>query len=226
MNFDELLKSFVKQPIKLIAPEVGFDQYMPIDLSTTNPDLNQIDLSHSIALSTYIQTVLKTHHKTIAYGGYLERRNIYQRSMHFNAQTSDNERNIHLGVDLWHNENSPVLAAFDGTIHSFKYNTAYGDYGPTVLLEHDILGVQCFTLYGHLSLYSLDQIEIGASVSAGDCIGFLGNSQINGDYPPHLHFQIIKQLNGHFGDYPGVCSTVDLEFYQNNCPDPNLILKL
>ena len=50
--------------------------------------------------------------------------------------------------------------------------------------------------------------------------------EVNGDYPPHLHFQIINDLQGNFGDYLGVCSANELDFYKENCPDPNLILKL
>lgn len=226
MNLDELLKSISNPPCQLIAPEISFDHYLPIDLSVSNSDLNKIDPASSSSLSQYIQHVLTTKHKLIAYGGYLERRNIYQRSPHFNADSFEYERNIHLGVDLWFNENAPVLAAFDGRVHSFKYNTAFGDYGPTIILEHHIEGMPFFTLYGHLSLDSLDNIAIGAPINAGDGIGVLGSSNVNGDYPPHLHFQIIKDLQGNFGDYPGVCSESELEFYRINCPDPNIILKL
>ena len=48
----------------------------------------------------------------------------------------------------------------------------------------------------------------------------------NGDYPPHLHFQIILDIENFYGDYPGVCSENDLKYYSQNCPDPNLVLKL
>lgn len=54
----------------------------------------------------------------------------------------------------------------------------------------------------------------------------IGNSEVNGDYAPHLHFQIIKNIEDYWGDYPGVCNTNDLNFYIENCPDPNLLLKI
>lgn len=226
MDIETILNSITTPPRRLIAPELDFNHYIPIDLSTANPDLSKVDLSSSSSLSAYIQKILAANQKTIAYGGYLERRNIYQRSLHFNTQTPENERNIHLGIDLWCDENSAVFTPFDGRIHSFKNNTAHGDYGPAIILEHHMHEVRFFTLYGHLTLSSLDNLEVGATVKMGDCVGFLGNSKVNGDYPPHLHFQIIKDLGKHFGDYPGVCSDAELNFYQNNCPDPNLILKL
>jgi murein DD-endopeptidase MepM/ murein hydrolase activator NlpD len=159
----------------------------------------------------------------------LEKREIYNRSSHFNTQNTqntENQRNIHLGIDLWCEANTPVLAALNGVIHSFKNNIAYGDYGPTIILEHRIDGITFFTLYGHLSLDSITNIKVGTEVKAGEIIGFLGNSEVNGDYPPHLHFQIINDLQGNFGDYLGVCSANELDFYKENCPDPNLILKL
>ncbi|MEP6913389.1 MAG: response regulator, partial [bacterium] len=46
----------------------------------------------------------------------------------------------------------------------------------------------------------------------------------NGDWPPHLHFQIIEDMRVHEGDYPGVCSISERAKYLNNCPNPDLIL--
>jgi hypothetical protein len=41
-----------------------------------------------------------------------------------------------------------------------------------------------------------------------------------------LHFQIINDMQGKKGDYPGVSSKKELAFYKKNCPDPNLLLKI
>ncbi|MGB5188485.1 MAG: peptidase M23, partial [Robiginitalea sp.] len=51
-------------------------------------------------------------------------------------------------------------------------------------------------------------------------IGRLGSAKENGGYAPHLHFQLIRDLEGFRGDYPGVCALQQLEFYRQNCPDP------
>lgn len=212
--------------VRLVFPELPSSDYIAIDLSDQNNALEKVNFNSSKSFSKYIDSYLKTHSKKVAFGGYLEQRQIYNRSSHFKGQTTKNQRNIHLGVDLWCAANTPVMAAFDGAIHSFKNNRALGDYGPTIILEHRLSGVQFFTLYGHLSLESIQNLAIGSNVKSGECIGFLGDRAINGDYPPHLHFQIIKDMQGHFGDYPGVCSLSELEFYKANCPDPNSILKL
>jgi murein DD-endopeptidase MepM/ murein hydrolase activator NlpD len=64
------------------------------------------------------------------------------------------------------------------------------------------------------------------SFKKGQQIATLGDASVNGDYSPHLHFQIIKNIGDYFGDYPGVCSKTDLNFYLDNCPNPNLLLKI
>ena len=123
-------------------------------------------------------------------------------------------------------QDTKVLAVLDGEIHSFRNNNNYGNYGPTVILKHKIKGQLFYTLYGHLSLSSLKNLTKGSKISEGNKIGFIGNSSVNGDYSPHLHFQIIRDIENYFGDYPGVASKKNIEFYKNNCPDPNLLLKL
>lgn len=202
------------------------NEYTEINLSNKNPNLIDVDFTSSSSLSKYINNYLKIHSKKVAFGGYLEKREIYNRSSHFNTQNTKNQRNIHLGIDLWCEANTAVLAALNGVIHSFKNNIAYGDYGPTIILEHCIDGITFYTLYGHLSLDSITNLRVGTKVKAAEVIGYLGTAEVNGDYPPHLHFQIINDLHGNFGDYPGVCSANELDFYKENCPDPNLILKL
>jgi len=225
MDFENLLVSSSSNPIKIIAPQIDFEAYVSIDLSAAHLLLNDVDAQSSDSFAVYISNYLKSRSKQVAYGGYLELRSLYNRSHHFQKH-NENQRNIHLGIDLWCKAKTPVLAAFDGTIHSFKNNTAFGDYGPTIILEHCIDGMTFFTLYGHLSLDSIVHLEVGVEVKANEIIGDLGTAEVNGDYPPHLHFQIIKDMQGNFGDYPGVCSVDDLDFYKENCPDPNLILKL
>ena len=226
MDFKSFLEKLSDFPVKVIAPGVDFDAYIPIDLSHNNAALEAFDVSCSQSWIGFINDYLKTHNKSIAFGGYLETRSIYNRSSHFNTKTSLDERNIHLGVDLWCAAETPVLAAFDGVVHSFKDNTNYGDYGPTIILKHCIDSVTFYTLYGHLSKSSIKTLYKNTQVSKKQIIGYLGSANVNGDYAPHLHFQIIKDIEDFEGDYPGVSSQNDVAFYSANCPDPNLVLKL
>ncbi|MFV5692165.1 peptidoglycan DD-metalloendopeptidase family protein [Flavobacterium sp. LT1R49] len=220
---ETILKSI--QNVKVIDDSIDYKNYISLDLSIFNHELLKLDISNSINFGKYIENYLTTSKAKVAFGGYNEERNLYKRSAVFNDSKTE-ERNIHIGLDLWVKAGTLVLAALDGTIHSFKYNVGLGDYGPTIILEHKIENQIFYTLYGHLSLESITEIKIGDFVEKGQQIATLGNFVINGDYSPHLHFQIIKNIGDNFGDYPGVCSKSDLDYYLENCPDPNLLLKI
>ncbi|MHA7842842.1 MAG: peptidoglycan DD-metalloendopeptidase family protein [Winogradskyella sp.] len=223
-SFEELLKSLQAHP--LIHSEISKNAYVLLDLSIHNKELGSLDVSSSKALESYIWNHLKTNNAKVAFGGYLERRGIYNRSDYFNMAKPEEERNIHLGLDLWIESGTAIFVPLDGKIHSFKNNINYGDYGPTIILEHCIENQTFFTLYGHLSLESISNLKVGVEVKKGQKIATLGTAKVNGDYAPHLHFQIIKDIQNYKGDYPGVSNQLDVEFYKSNCPDPNLLLGL
>lgn len=224
-DFSSFLESISSESLSVLDASIPKSKYVQIDLSESNQELNTIDMSSSSRFGGFVDNHINKHHAAVAYGGYLEVRNIYKRSSYFNSQASQ-ERNIHLGVDLWCDADSPIYAPLNGKVHSFKNNTNHGDYGPTIILKHIITGVEFYTLYGHLSLSSIQTLKVGKVFMQGDKIATLGGASVNGDYPPHLHFQIIKDIQGFKGDYPGVCSKQDLAFYSENCPDPDLFLKL
>ncbi len=213
------------QNVKVIDKSIDYSQYIPLDLSITNDVLAKEEIADSSHFEKYIENYLAKNNAKVAFGGYNEIRNLYKRSTVFNDPKTE-ERNIHIGLDLWIKAGTPVLAALDGFIHSFNYNTGVGDYGPTIIIEHKIEKQRFYTLYGHLSLESISNIKIGDIVEKGTQIGTLGDAIVNGDYAPHLHFQIIEEISNTFGDYPGVCSKSDLDYYLKNCPDPNLLLKI
>ncbi len=223
-NFPEFLKSISSQSLPVLGIGIPKSKYIPIDLSVNNTQLKNVDVSQVDLLQNYIQNQVSEQNGWVGYGGYNEVRNIYKRSHHFNENEST-ERNIHIGVDLWIKAETPIYCPLNALVHSFKNNTNFGDYGPTIILKHIIMDIEFYTLYGHLSLNSLKNLTIGSSIKQGDHFASLGNAIINGNYPPHLHFQIIKDLQGFEGDYPGVCNKKDLEFYLENCPNPELLLK-
>ena len=79
-------------------------------------------------------------------------------------------------------------------------------------------------LYGHLARRSLDLLTPGQRVAAGEVIGWLGQPDENVGWPPHLHFQIIRAMDGREGDYPGVCHRDEGDRWLANCPDPEALL--
>lgn len=195
------------------------DQYLPLDLSITYKQTKeQNPISH---LQKILAQANHKHPNAIPYGGYMERRGIYM-SEHFGNKDT-HPRCIHLGVDLWAKTNTPIYAPFDGKVHSYKYNAAKLDYGYTIILEHSVDGALFYSLYGHLSDYNFDSLSVGKHITRGQIFCKLGSLQQNGGWPPHLHFQIIKNLGKHNGDYPGVSTEAEAEKYSHLCPDPTYI---
>lgn len=222
----KVLQKLAPEAFNILPSKIAKGDYCRLDLSIYNTDLNFEMLQSSNLLENYIWSFMKFKKAQVAYGGYLEPRGIYQRSIHFNQQNPDTERNIHLGLDLWIAAETPIVTPLDAEVHSFKNNLNYGDYGPTIILKHEVEETIFYTLYGHLSLASIASLKVGQCFKKGTPIATLGDAKVNGDYPPHLHFQIIKDIGAFQGDYPGVSNKNDLAYFAQNCPDPNLLLNI
>ncbi len=197
---------------------------MKLVFSEENTDLLKLDLGDTSSFDTYVFDRIKSNGKKYGIGGYLENRAIYRRSEVFGTDESE-YRNIHLGIDIWTEAGAQVYAPFAGKVHSFQDNAGFGNYGATIILEHEVEGKSLFSLYGHLFLSDLDGLRVGQEVKAGDLLCHIGPFPENGDWPPHLHFQLMWDLDGKVGDYPGVAAKKNLEFYKANCPNPNLVLR-
>ncbi|WP_423998467.1 peptidoglycan DD-metalloendopeptidase family protein [Maribacter sp. IgM3_T14_3] len=221
----QALESYAVKTIYILDATISSELYVPLDLSIYNEDLNDLDITEYSVCQSYIDGVLENKQGVIAYGGYLEQRNLYSDKEGFTSNSKP-FRNIHLGIDFWCDAGTKVIVPLDGKIHSFKNNNTIGDYGPTIILEHILNEITFYTLYGHLAVDSLLDLYIGRTFEAGDVLATLGTPDINVNYAPHLHFQIIQDLEGNIGDYLGVCAEGQLSFYKENCPDPNVLLKL
>lgn len=187
-----------------------------LDFSAKNTELNASIFGSLPTFCTYVESKLADK---IGYGGYLEHRIVYEAHENFATDAAD-FRNIHLGMDFWTTSGTPVFAPLDGVVHSFQVNEGSGNYGPTIILYHP--AEKIYSLYGHLANDDLKHLKVGDVIAAGQLLCHLGKPSENGGWPPHLHFQLIRDMQHYFGDYPGVCSKRDVEFYASNCPDPAL----
>jgi peptidoglycan LD-endopeptidase LytH len=177
-------------------------------------------------LTQKTETLLREAHAVLAIGRYAEdRAQLYARSDLFRDITGE-LRSVHLGVDLMVPSGTPVFSPCQAVVHSMKDNDRMGDFGATIVLTHKIEGCSFFTLYGHLSRASLQGIKEGQLISAGEQIGEVGNSEENGQWPPHLHFQIIRDMGDWRGGFPGVALASEAAYYLDLCPDPGLMLRL
>ncbi|MDP4263283.1 MAG: peptidoglycan DD-metalloendopeptidase family protein [Bacteroidota bacterium] len=205
----------------------GKDKLLLLDFTVRNTELNEDILSDIRSFCSYINSKLENERARYGTGGYAEYREVYSKSKVFDGKTPGEEpRRLHLGVDIWGKPGTAIIAPLDGIVHSFAFNNRPGDYGTTIILSHQLQGHSFYTLYGHLSLTSIQNLQEGNRVGKGDIFAGFGIPAENGQWPPHLHFQVINDLQGWSGDYPGVCKYSEREKYLANCPDPDLILQL
>jgi murein DD-endopeptidase MepM/ murein hydrolase activator NlpD len=201
--------------------EFDIGKVVVLDLTAGNAELRSFDISSPKEFGKYVQMKMLSIGASAAIGRYNEDRVIYRRSPLFGT-----ERSIHLGIDIFLPAGTKVLAPLDATIHSVRDNKGFGDYGPTIILQHTFGSLAFYTLYGHLSRGSLIGMGPGMSVRKGEVIGEIGTPDVNGNWPMHVHFQIIGDMEGRSGDFPGVSSHSNRAHYLKLCPDPNLILRL
>jgi 4-aminobutyrate aminotransferase-like enzyme/Ser/Thr protein kinase RdoA (MazF antagonist) len=213
---------------KLIEPDPKSGRHVVFDLSVDSHQVGLLDGWQDAQTTTErLFASMKSAGTPLGVGRYNEPRCFYT-SSGFRVEGIDGPewRTIHIGLDLFEEPGSPVFAPLDGIVHSFHNNNLPLDYGPTIVLQHapgdDALPF-C-TLYGHLSEDSLEGLREGMPVKRGAQIARIGNFPTNGGWPPHLHFQIITDMLGRRGDFPGVVLAREREIWLSISPDPNLIV--
>jgi murein DD-endopeptidase MepM/ murein hydrolase activator NlpD len=222
-NFEEWLVSH-RGMFHPVVPWEKNDTLLLMDFTAANTELTDDVLTDTNRFIQYINSKLEAAAARYGIGGYNEHRTVYSRSKVFDTPDCGEGRRLHLGTDIWGKPYTKVMAPLDGIVHSFAFNNAYGDYGATIILTHNVDGVVFHTLYGHLSLNSLKNLQEGDRIQKGDVFCEFGIPFENGQWPPHLHFQIISDMQGMKGDYPGVCRFSERDSYLANCPDADLIL--
>lgn len=224
---ENLLRKYQSGFFPIVPFNSNTDTLMRMDFTERNTSLTADIIENTTAFSNYISRQLASNGCRYGIGGYDELRTVYNRSRVFDAPRPGEEpRRLHLGVDIWGEAGTPVFAFMGGMIHSFAFNNQYGDYGATIITSHQLDGVSFYVLYGHLSLRDIEQLTAGQYITRGETIGHFGEPQENGHWPPHLHLQLILDMELYEGDYPGVCKFSEREKYLANCPDPELILDM
>jgi 4-aminobutyrate aminotransferase-like enzyme/Ser/Thr protein kinase RdoA (MazF antagonist) len=213
-------------PSKVGLP-VAFKTSSWLDLSVGSLDLgNAQDIVEADRLDKRISALLAEHDSDVVLGKYNEARAIYATDA-YEVKTNEglSWRTIHLGIDIFSEAGTKVKAVLDGVVHSFANNNADRDYGPTIILQHDVShDLTFYTLYGHLNTSSLTNLSVGKKVKAGDVIAEVGHRRENGNWTPHLHFQVMLDMLDKAGDFPGVCIPQEAEVWRSLCPDPWLLL--
>jgi 4-aminobutyrate aminotransferase-like enzyme/Ser/Thr protein kinase RdoA (MazF antagonist) len=221
---DYLTSATGERPV--LACDLVTDPVCIIDLSVASTNVAaQDDTGDAVVWSKLIADQINDAGAIVGIGRYNEARACYTAAQF--GLPGREPRTIHLGIDLFAPAGSPVLAPFDATIHSLRDNDLDLDYGPTVILEHRLSDDESFhTLYGHLSRASLGGLQPGQALARGEPFAQLGESTENGGWPPHLHIQIVTNMLGMEGNFPGVAEASRRTVWTSICPDPNLILRI
>ncbi len=155
-----------------------------------------------------------------AFGRYAEPRDLYNNE-HFASDSAGESRTVHMGIDLFCTAGTPVFAPLAGKIELLANNARELDYGPLLVLAHeDEQGDAFFTLYGHLGLEVLNTLRSEQFVNAGEQIATVGAPPSNGNWPPHLHFQVILDLADLGADFPGVARPSEQAYWLGLSPSP------
>ncbi|HEX9564327.1 MAG TPA: aminotransferase class III-fold pyridoxal phosphate-dependent enzyme [Gemmatimonadaceae bacterium] len=224
----------------LDARRAGFASLMPgwlgadaihiHNFSVASDTIGGIDIWRDQArFSVHVERQIEEDGRRTGIGRYDEVRAIYTTDL-FSVEGNDGPewRTVHLGIDVGAPGGTAIHAPVGGIVHSVRDNDAPGDYGPTVVLEHPAQDDRpvFWTLFGHLSRESLTRLSPGAVVKAGDLLGWLGDREVNGGWWPHVHVQVLCDLFGRSGDFPGVARPAEREAMLALSPDPSPLLGL
>jgi 4-aminobutyrate aminotransferase-like enzyme/Ser/Thr protein kinase RdoA (MazF antagonist) len=215
---------------RLVEPDLRTSKLSVFDLGVGSTELGtRAHLLDTGLLSADLFARMRAEGAAAGVGKYDEARAIYA-SDAFRVEGNDGPewRTVHIGLDFFLPAGAPVFAPMDGCVDSFRDNTGDRDYGPTIVLRHDVDGgrLTFHTLYGHLSRESLIGLHEGMTVARGQRIATLGEAAVNGGWPPHLHFQLITDLLDRTGEFPGVARPSQRRVWLSLSPDPNLVTRI
>jgi len=228
-RLEELLKENSDEFHPLMGVELDRKNCLPIDLSVENCQFELKNRSVAEVEAEMLGTI-RAAGCEFGFGGYNEPRLCYSSVQFRVGGTKPQQRTIHIGLDIFANPGTPLFCPWDATVHSFADNDLPLDYGPTIILRHDLETgssgeIEFFTLYGHLSRGSIEDLCIGQPIKRGERFAEFGSYEVNGGWPAHVHFQVMSEMLGLRGDFPGACAPDERELWTTICPDPNLLLQ-
>ena len=211
-----------------LFPTVGRSKVQLLDLSVSSTwvghrnDFNDLDL-----FQFKLDQLQKEHPDCILAGGYMEPRALYTATSYDKIGNYGRQsRAVHLGVDFWLAAGTPVHTLYGGVVVVAANDTGDKNYGGLVILKHEEDGCLFYSLYGHNELDSVLKHKVGDYIEKGAEICRLGDRNENGNWAPHLHFQLMLDLLDFKDDFPGVAYPNEKEIWRSCCPDPNLLFKL
>ena len=115
---------------------------------------------------------------------------------------------------------------FDGEVVTSINDEGDKEYGGLLILKHKVEDFEFYTLYGHNTIRSVLKNKIGAKIKKGDIIAEIANYPENGNWAPHLHFQIMLSTLNYKTDFPGVAYANQIAVWKSLCVDPNALFHI
>jgi 4-aminobutyrate aminotransferase-like enzyme len=221
--------NWLREKASSFAPIIPVESPLVLDLSIGSPLLHgDVGENAEPKLTRRIYERMESAGSKVAVGQYNEARYIYTSPAFKTGDgPTDETRTIHLGIDLFAEIGTPIQSPMDGRVIEFADNASCQDYGPVIVLEHEMDdGNLFFTLYGHLSRESLVEMKVGKKIQEGEKFAEIGSADVNGGWTPHLHFQVMVDLLELGCNFPGVARPSQRNVWLSLCPDPNLILRI
>lgn len=207
------------------APEGGWTSTV-LDLGVGSPLLGS-DPAHleTGPLSARIAEAMARDGARVGIGRWDEARPIYLGpAFRDGDHPTDEHRTVHLGIDLFVEAGVALHTPLPGVVEAVADNPSPKDYGPVVVLRHEPEDVPpFFTLWGHLDPEVLDRLRPGDRLASGDRVARVGAPPGNGDWPPHLHLQIVVDLLDLGHDVPGVAPPRERTLWRSWFPDPSAL---
>jgi 4-aminobutyrate aminotransferase-like enzyme len=159
----------------------------------------------------------------IGLGRFGEDRGLYD---HPDSPRDPDPRDIHLGVDIFVPAGSRILAPYPGVVEDTGNDAGRHGFGGILVLRHETdAGVPFWTVYGHLAPASLAGLRPGQRIAQGETLARLGTMNENGNWPPHLHVQLMTHLMGwRAEEVMGIAWVSQWELWREICLDPSIIL--
>ncbi len=220
---------WLEQHAPRFAPVLGHDlrttPVVPLDFSAGSALISsELEQNEPALLDQRIQRLCDNSGAAIGAGGYNEARLIYHWPLEPRAAEP---RTIHIGLDLSAAPGTPIFAPLDGMVYGFEFANAHHDYGPVIVLRHVTTGhdpVEFFTLYGHLSVDSLQNLQVDQRIAQGTEFARIGSAPTNGNWWAHVHMQLIVDMLDVPCNVNGAVRASQRRVWHSICPDPNLLL--
>jgi murein DD-endopeptidase MepM/ murein hydrolase activator NlpD len=110
---------------------------------------------------------------------------------------------LHLHTDKRGEPTDPVFATADGTVAYASDKPGLSNYGRYVVVQHQIGGLEIYSLYAHLSAIA-PGIVTGKHVAAGETIATMGRTstaEVITKDRAHVHFELNVFINDRFASW-------------------------